>query len=138
MKRFTLNTVALTALATGVIALPTAADEDAERKKLIALDKTWAETLDAAALEKMLDPRLVAIAPDGMADRAGLTATETAADAPMGPYQPGDYQVMFLDDDIAIMVHSASGEDSHYSMHVWEQEDDQWRVVATATTPKGK
>lgn len=131
MKR----TILSLTLGAAIAALPAFADEATDRAKLIALDKAWGEATEAAALEKFLDPRLIAISPEGMADRAQLIASETGPNVVPASYTPGNYKVMFLDDDLAVMVHNTEGDESHYSMHVWEEEDGVWRVVATSSTP---
>jgi len=108
-----------------------AGDADA----LIALDKQWGEARTAAAVEPLLSDDLVAIGPEGMGDKADVIASNTAADAPDEPYMAGDYTVRFLSDDVAVMTHSTSGEQSHLSMHVWQKQGDAWKVTASATVP---
>jgi hypothetical protein len=131
MKRTTL----ILAVCAAVGALHAQADEAAVTEKLIALDKTWGEAQDATTLEGLLDPEIMSIAPDGLANRSQMIADTTGADAPQEPYQPGDYKVQLLDDDTAVMVHTTAGEEPHYSMHVWRKKDGEWKVVATASTP---
>lgn len=134
-----MNKITLTlALGVALTAVPALGDEAADREKLIALDKTWGEAPDAASLKKLLHPDLIGIAPQGVADRDRQIAIETGPDAPQGPYEPANYKVHFIDDDVAIMVHSVGGAEPHYSMHVWEEDDGVWRVVATASTPIAK
>ncbi|MCS5594627.1 MAG: hypothetical protein NZ730_08810 [Porticoccaceae bacterium] len=50
-------------------------------------------------------------------------------------YVVSGYQVKFLSEDIAVMVHSAAGSDPHSSMHVFQKQDDKWLVVANASAP---
>ncbi|MBN7796192.1 nuclear transport factor 2 family protein [Parahaliea mediterranea] len=126
------------ALGATLAGAPALADQAADREKLIALDKSWGEARDATSLKKLLDPQMIGIAPQGVADRDRQIAIETAPGASAGPYEPADYKVHFIDDDVAIMVHSVRGTEPHYSMHVWEEDDGVWRVVATATTPMAK
>ena len=63
-----------------------------------------------------------------------LATDESSAE----PYVAGDYAVEFLDTDTAVMVHSAgTGEDLHWSLHVWKKSGGKWQVVATASIPSG-
>jgi translation elongation factor EF-G len=50
-------------------------------------------------------------------------------------YEPTDYQVKLLGNDVAIMTHGTKGKDAHHSMHVWSRKGGQWQVVATSSTP---
>ena len=50
-------------------------------------------------------------------------------------YEPTDYKVTFLSDDVAIMTHGTKGKDAHRSLHVWSHKTGQWKVVATSSTP---
>ena len=54
---------------------------------------------------------------------------------PAGPYMAGNYKTHFVSADVAIMVHSTSGDDPHWSMHVWQRVEGKWQVAATATVP---
>lgn len=112
-----------------------AGDADA----LIALDKTWGAAPDQAAAEGFLADRIISLGADGATDKAGMIAAAAAAvgDSPAEEYVAGDYQVNFLSDDIAVMVHSASGSNPHWSMHVWQKIDGNWKVAATANIPAG-
>ncbi|MBA6412653.1 nuclear transport factor 2 family protein [Parahaliea sp. F7430] len=132
MKRLSLSTLLVCAT---FVTVPAIADQSADREKLIALDKSWGAKMDTATLEQLLDPRLIAISPDGVVNRAQQIASETGPNAADGPYEPSDYHVTFINDELAIMVHSTQGADPHYSMHLWEHEGDKWRVVASASTP---
>lgn len=104
---------------------------------LIELDKEWgAATMaaDAEALRGILSDDVVAVSEDGI---GGLD--EQLADLEAAPegatYQASDYEVSFLDDNTAIMSHSAGGEMPHYSLHVWSKTDGKWKVIATSSTP---
>lgn len=112
-------------------AVAQAGDADA----LIALDKKWGGGRDAAVLDNMLADDLLAVSPDGNGSKAEQIAELTAADAPEGPYTPGDYKVKFLSDDIAVMTHSTTGDEAHWSMHVWQKQGGAWKVAATASIP---
>jgi hypothetical protein len=130
MQRITLTLALCAALG----ALHVQADE-ATTEKLIVMDKTWGEARDATTLEGLLDPEIIAISPAGLGNRSQMIADETGPNAPEGPYEPGDYKVQYLNDDTAVMVHSTGGEEPHYSLHVWQKKDGEWKVVATASTP---
>jgi len=121
------NTLALLAAS----AAAQAGDADA----LIALDKQWGEARDAAALEPLLADGLVGVSPEGVGGKAQLLEEAAAADAPEGPYTAGDFTVKFLSDDVAVMTHSVSGDEAHWSMHVWQKQDGAWKVAATASIP---
>ena len=101
--------------------------------KLIAMDKAWGEATSGAAIDAMIADDILSISAEGLADKAAMLA---AQDEPLeGPYIAGDYQVNFLSDDIAVMVHSSGGEQPHWSMHVWQKTDGKWVVKATASAP---
>jgi len=112
-------------------ALANADDSDA----LIQLDKEWGESQGAETLENLLADDIVALGAEGMAGKAQMVEAAASADPASGPYVAGDYQVNFLSEDIAVMVHSAGDPDPHWSMHVWQKQDGKWQVAATATVP---
>ncbi len=107
---------------------------------LIALDKTWGSAGvkgDTKAVATLLSDKLVSVSGDGVTDKKGeLASSEPAPAGTM--YEAGDYKVMFLDPDTAIMTHSTKGEDAHYSLHVWSRKGGTWQVVATSSTPVAK
>jgi hypothetical protein len=129
MKKAFLITNTLVLLAASAVAQ--AGDADA----LIALDKQWGEARDAATLNPMLADDLLAVSPAGMGDKAQIIADATAADAPDAPYTVDDYTVKFLSDEVAVMTHSVSGDEAHWSMHVWQKQGGAWKVAATASIP---
>lgn len=102
---------------------------------LISLDKTWGETSDAGELDNILSDDIVVLGADGNGTRASLIEDAASADAPAGPYTAGDYVVQFISDNVAIMTHSTTGEEAHWSMHVWQKQDGKWKVAATANIP---
>ena len=53
-------------------------------------------------------------------------------------YVVSGYKVTFLNDDIAVMVHTAAGSDPHSSLHVFQKQGDTWLVVANASAPAGQ
>ena len=121
-----------------VAALPAAAafaaGEDA-KQELIELDQKWGESTDAGVVGSILADGLIALDGSGVATKADQLKELTAEDAPTGPYEADEYQVTFLDDDTAIMVHRSLSPDPHRSLHVWVKKEGRWQVVATVSTP---
>ena len=101
-------------------------------EELIALDKAWGSAGGPAEVEAMLSNDLIALDGEGLSGKAEQLAAMT--EALDGPYVAGDYKVNFIDDDTAVMVHSAgSGKNAHWSMHVWQKTGEHWQVMATAS-----
>lgn len=104
---------------------------------LIQLDRDWGAAGikgDAAAVGKLLADDLVSVDGDAVRDKKGELALVKAE--PAGTtYEPTDYKVKLLGDDVAIMTHGTKGKDPHHSLHVWSRKNGQWRVVATSSTP---
>ena len=101
--------------------------------KLIALDKAWGEATSGADIDAMIADDILSISAEGLADKAAMLAAQN--EPVEGPYIAGDYQVNFLSDDVAVMVHSSGGANPHWSMHVWQKVDGKWVVKATASAP---
>lgn len=112
-----------------VSASPMAIADDADN--LIALDKQWGSAGGPAGY---VAEDVMAIGPGGVTSFGDLVAT--AAATPDEDYVVSGYQVKFLSDDIAVMVHTASGSDPHASLHVFQKQGDSWIVVATASAPE--
>ena len=101
---------------------------------LIALDKAWGSAQAAGDVEAMLNTDMISVDGSGVSGKAAQLAA--MAEAPDEAYLSGDYKVRFIDDDTAVMVHSAgSGDSLHWSMHVWQKNGDSWQVVASASIP---
>jgi hypothetical protein len=104
---------------------------------LIQLDRDWGAAGikgDAAAVRKLLADDLVSVDNEGVRDKKAELALVKAE--PAGTqYEPTDYQVKLLGNDLAIMTHGTKGKDAHHSMHVWSRKAGQWQVVATSSTP---
>lgn len=104
---------------------------------LIKLDRDWGAAGikgDATAVGKLLADDLVSVDGESVRDKKGELALVKAE--PAGTqYEPTDYKVKFLGDDVAIMTHGTKGKDPHHSMHVWSRKNGQWQVVATSSTP---
>jgi hypothetical protein len=120
-------------LASMLVVAATAAAGDAG--ELIELDKKWGESVGADALAPLLADEVIAIDAEGLWGRADMLKEAEEAEPATEPYNAGDYKVRFLSDDVAVMVHSAPAPDPHWSMHVWQKIDGEWRVVATAGVP---
>lgn len=119
-----------------VLMMPAANAGDSDA--LIQLDKDWGSGLEQGALEHFLADGILALDATGVTGKAEMIEAETSAGAPTGPYIAGDYEVRFLSEDIAVMVHSAGAPDPHWSMHVWQKTDGKWQIAATATVPVGE
>jgi hypothetical protein len=120
---------------TTLLALGTArADTTAD---LIQLDRDWGAAGikgDATAVGKLLADDLISVDGEAVRDKKGELALVKAE--PAGTqYEPTDYKVKFLGDDVAIMTHGTKGKDPHHSLHVWSRKNGQWQVVATSSTP---
>lgn len=104
-------------------------------EELIALDKQWGEAGmhgDTATVAALLADNLVAVDGSGVSGKAEQLADNEPA--PEGAtYDAGDYRIMYLNDDTAVMTHSVAGDQAHYSLHVWTRKDGKWQVTATAT-----
>jgi hypothetical protein len=104
---------------------------------LIQLDRDWGAAGikgDAVAAGKLLADDLVSVDGEAVRDKKGELALLKAE--PAGTqYEPTDYKVKFLGDDVAIMTHGTKGKDPHHSLHVWSRKNGQWQVVATSSTP---
>jgi hypothetical protein len=114
---------------TGAVANPDESDA------LMQLDKAWGEAAGPEALQPILADDILALGPEGVGSKADMLEAAASDEAPTGPYVAGDYEVRFLDDDTAVMIHSAGAPDPHWSMHVWQKQDGNWQVAATATVP---
>ena len=109
------------------------ADAD-ESGALIKLDKAWGMAQKPGEVKPMLTSDFIAVDEDGVSGKADLLKAMSSDDPPTGPYVAGDYQVKFLDSNTAVMVHSAgSGDDAHWSLHVWQKNGGKWQVAATAS-----
>jgi len=116
-----------------VISGPVAsADESAT---LIQLDKDWGSAEGPEAIAPLLSDDILTIGPEGLVGKAQMLEAAASDEAPAGPYIAGDFEVRFLSEDVAVMVHSAGDPDPHWSMHVWQKQDGKWQIAASATVP---
>ena len=104
-----------------------------ESDTLVQLDKEWGEAQGPEAMEPLIADNIMTVGAEGLIGKAQMLEAAASADAPTGPYTAGDYDVRFLSEDIAVMVHSAGNPDPHWSMHVWQKRDGKWQVAASAT-----
>jgi ketosteroid isomerase-like protein len=133
MQRFSI-VLAAVAVAAPLVVGSAHADSTAD---LIELDRQWGAAGtkgDVDAVAKLLADDLVSVD----AERVGGKKEELAAvkPEPAGTqYEPTDYKVSFLGENVAIMTHGTKGKDPHHSLHVWSRMNGQWKVVATSSTP---
>ena len=113
------------------VGIANAGDADA----LIELDKKWGESQGADALAPLLSDDILAIGVEGLSGKAEMLAAADEEEPATGPYDAEGYKVRFLSDDVAVMVHSTGVPEPHWSMHVWQKLDGEWRVTATASVP---
>jgi hypothetical protein len=100
------------------------------------LDKEWGSATSGEAVRGLVSDDIIGVSPEGVGGKEQILAdSDSAAEE---PYVAGDYQTRFLSEDVAVMVHSAGGAEPHWSMHVWQQIDGNWQVVATASIPKAE
>ena len=115
--------------------------QNADEKKLIELDKEWARANsrgDRATLNR--------IYADDFKDKATVIdeTVKGAADLKNVSHASDNYEVRFIQPDMAIMTHFASekGQDKgkdyvdyHHSLHVWAKRNGNWQVIATQSSP---
>jgi hypothetical protein len=128
-----MNKTISSGLTVGLFLMGTATLADDE-SDLVALDKVWGEATTAETVDELLSDDVISIAAEGLVGKTEMLE-EAANTPPSGPYMAGNYRTKFLSNDIAVMVHDTSGDDQHWSMHVWQRIDDDWLIVATATVP---
>ena len=102
---------------------------------LIAMDKAWGMAGGPAGF---VSEDVIGIGPTGIVNFSDVVA-DAAGNANAGEeYVVSGYQVKFLNDDIAVMVHTAAGSDPHASLHVIQKHGDTWMVVATASASESE
>ena len=128
MKIF--NIVAFTACAVFAVSGVNADESGA----LIKLDKIWGGAQSPGDVESLFPSNFMAVDEEGVSGRGDLLKAMATDDPPAGPYVAGDYKVEFLDSNTAVMTHSAgTGDDKHWSMHLWRKNGGKWQVAATAS-----
>jgi hypothetical protein len=113
-----------------------------ETEALIELDKEWGAAAPgqeaADALSRIIADGVLVIGADGLGSKKAMIEAARDDDAPPAPYLADSYEVKFLTDDVAVMVHHAGDPEPHWSLHVWQKEGDKWMVVASASTPEAE
>ena len=132
-----MKTTIVSGLFAGLLTFAALANAD-DTAALIELDKQWGESQGAEELSPFLLDNLIQISVDGLGDKASMLDEADNAEPASGPYAAGDYEVRFLSDDIAVMVHSTAAPEAHWSMHVWQKVDGKWKVAASAGIPVGE
>jgi Domain of unknown function (DUF4440) len=118
------------------------------QKALIALDKEWGEAGgDTAKLDKIIGDNVLGIGAKGEAqDKQQLIASNKAlsADVQNGTYSADEYKFDMPSSDVVVMTHRGTTKgmqngkevtESHRSLHVFQKQNGQWRVVANAQLP---
>ena len=121
----------------GLLTIAALANAD-DTATLIELDKEWGESQGAEALSPLLLDSLIQISVDGLGDKTSMLDEAENAEPASEPYAAGDYKVQFLSENIAVMVHSTPAPEAHWSMHVWQKVDGEWKVAASAGIPVGE
>ena len=112
-----------------------------ETDALIKLDKEWGaargqEAVDA--ISRIISDDVLAIGVVGLGSKATMIEAAQDEDAPTGPYMADNYEVKFLTDDVAVMVHHVGDPGPHWSLHVWQKKGEKWTVVASANAPEAE
>jgi len=118
------------------------------QKALIALDKEWGEAGgDTAKLDKIIGDNVLGIGAKGEAqDKQQLIASNKAlsGDVQNGTYSADEYKFDMPSSDVVVMTHRGTTKgmqngkevtESHRSLHVFQKQNGQWRVVANAQLP---
>ena len=132
-----MKTTIVSGLFAGLLTFAALANAD-DTATLIELDKEWGESQGAEELSPLLLDSMIQISVDGLGDKASMLDEAENAEPASEPYAPGDYKVEFLSEDIAVMVHSTPPPEAHWSMHVWQKVDGEWKVSASAGIPVGE
>ena len=116
------------------------------QQALIALDKQWGEAgNDTAKLDKIIGDDVLSVGPKGEAqDKQQLVTTTGNAGAQNTSYKADEYKFEMLGSDVVVMTHRGTTtskkdgkeeSESHRSLHVFQKQGGQWRVVANAQLP---
>jgi len=132
-----MKTTIVSGLFAGLLTLAALANAD-DTAALIDLDKEWGESQAAEELSPLLLDSIIQISVDGLGDKARMLDEAENAEPTSEPYAAGDYKVQFLSENVAVMVHSTPPPEPHWSMHVWQKVNGEWKVAATAGVPVGE
>ena len=121
-------------VATFLVMFAASAHAADDTQALIALDKQWGESIvkgDKTVSEKLLADKVVSVDENGVMGKQAMLAD--IKPAPAGTrYEPTGYKVTFMNPDTAIMTHSTTGANAHYSLHIWSRKGDTWQIVVTS------
>ena len=146
MKRILV--IAVLILVGVVFSTPAKNVPDDVQKALIALDKQWGEAGgDTAKLDKIIGDNLLGIGAKGEAqDKQQLIASNKALRSGVqnATYVADEYKFDMPSSDVVVMTHRGTTKgmqdgkevtESHRSLHVFQKQNGQWRVVANAQLP---
>jgi hypothetical protein len=118
------------------------------QQALIALDKQWGNSgADSAALDKIIGDDVLAVGAKGEAQNKKLLIADNVATASQGQnasYTADEYKFNMLSPDVVVMTHRGTTKsvqngkevtESHRSLHVFQKQNGEWRVVANAQIP---
>ena len=150
MKRNLVIAVLCTAVALVVSAQAKEVPKDIQQA-LISLDKEWGGAgADTAKLDKIIGDNLLAVGTKGQAqDKKEMIADNkaTASAVQNGSYVADEYKFEMLSPDVVVMTHRGTTKgmengkevtESHRSLHVFQNRDGHWQVVANAQIPIAK
>lgn len=118
------------------------------QQSLIALDKQWGSSgADAAKLDKIIGDEMLAVGAKGQAQNKKELVADNLAASPQGSnatYSADEYKFNMLSPDVVVMTHRGTVKstengkeetESHRSLHVFQKQKGEWRVVANAQIP---
>ena len=114
------------------------------QQQLIALDKQWGEAgTDPAALNKILSDKMLALGQNGEAQGKKEQIAASTSTASSG-YAADEHKFETLTPDVVVMTHRGTSttteggkqvKESHRSLHVFQRNNGNWQVVASAQVP---
>jgi hypothetical protein len=118
------------------------------QQALIALDKQWGNAgPDAAKLDKIIGDDVMAVGTKGEAQNKKQLIADNVATASQGQnvtYTADEYKFNMLSPDVVVMTHRGTTKgmengkevtESHRSLHVFQKQNGEWKVVANAQIP---
>ena len=118
------------------------------QQALIAMDKQWGNSgADTAKLEKIIGDDLLAVGAKGEEQNKKQLIADNVATASQGQtasYTADEYKFNMLSPDVVVMTHRGTTKsmqngkevtESHRSLHVFQKQNGEWRVVANAQMP---
>jgi hypothetical protein len=114
------------------------------QQQLIALDKQWGEAgTDPTALNKILSDKMLALGQNGEAQGKKEQIAASTSTASSG-YVADEHKFETLTPDVVVMTHRGTSttteggkqvKESHRSLHVFQRNNGNWQVVASAQVP---